>query len=252
MIPPTPDEAELAAQYDPAAAPRHVAIIMDGNGRWAHQRGLPRVAGHRAGAESVRAVIEACPPLGVRYLTLYTFSVENWKRPEREVSALMGLIERNLRQEGEELHALGAKVGAIGRLEQLPASLRQVLADIGRLTEKNDRIQVNLALNYGGRAEVVDACRALARQVAAGELAPEAIDEAAIAAHLYAPEVPDPDLMIRTAGEMRTSNYLLWEAAYTELYVTPVLWPDFRRPHLLAALAAYQGRERRFGGLRTG
>ena len=248
----TPDEAALLAQYDSARAPQHVAIIMDGNGRWAQQRGLPRVAGHRAGAESVRAVIEACPPLGIRYLTLYTFSAENWKRPAREVDALMQLIDRNLRQEAEELHAMGARVRVIGRQHELPDFLQATLRQMGEFTAGNDRVQVILAINYGGRAEITDACQALAAAAVAGELDPTAIDEQAVAARLYAPDVPDPDLLIRTAGEQRISNYLLWQAAYAELCFLPVLWPDFRRPHLLQALVEYQNRQRKFGGLPAG
>jgi len=244
-----PDQAALANRYDVAHAPQHVAIIMDGNGRWARRRGLPRVAGHRAGADNVRTIVEACPNLGVKYLTLYTFSVENWKRPRAEVRALMALLGRVLRREAAELHAQGVRVGAIGRLHELPAPVQRILQEVMDLTRGNTTLRLTLALNYGGRAEITDACRQIARRVAAGETAPEEISEDTISRHLYAPDLPDPDLLIRTAGEMRVSNYLLWEIAYSEFWVTDTLWPDFHAPHLLEALVAYQGRVRKFGGL---
>ncbi len=243
------DEAALLARYDPARAPAHIAVIMDGNGRWAQRRGQPRVAGHRAGAKAVRAVVDACDDFGVRHLTLYTFSVENWKRPRTEVRALMQLIEENLRREAAELHARHARVRAVGRLHELPASLQATLADIAALTADNEGLRLNLALNYGGRAEITDAARRLVEEALAGRLCADEITEQAVAARLYAPDTPDPDLMIRTAGEMRISNYLIWQAAYAELWVTDTLWPDFGRSHLLQAIVDYQRRDRKFGGL---
>jgi len=230
-------------------APHHVAIVMDGNGRWAQQRGLPRIEGHRVASESVRSVIEACPDLGVRVLTLYTFSAENWKRPAREVETIMKLIEENLRRELPGLHKKDVRLGAIGRVHELPASLQDTLGEAMSVTANNKQLTVNLALNYGGRAEVVDAARAIAEQVARNELKPSDIDEALFARFLYAPDFPDPDLLIRTGGEMRVSNYLLWQIAYTEIWVTPVLWPDFRREHFEQAIADYKQRQRRFGGV---
>lgn len=221
-----------ARRASAAPVPRHVAIIMDGNGRWARERGLPRIEGHRAAAEAIRSVIEACPPLGVEVLTLYTFSVENWRRPKREVDALMVLIEENLRREADELNEKGVSIRAVGRLQELPASLQAELGRVRKMTEKNRRLRLYLALNYGGRAEIADAVAAIARKIERGKLAAGDVSEELIAKHLYDPEMPDPDLLIRTAGEMRISNYLLWEIAYTEVWVTPVLWPDFRREHL--------------------
>lgn len=229
--------------------PHHVAIVMDGNGRWAQQRGLPRVEGHRVASQSVRSVIEACPQLGVRILTLYTFSAENWKRPAREVDAIMRLIEESLRRELPELHEKDVRIRAVGRVHELPASLQDMLGEAMSVTANNKRLTVNLALNYGGRAEVVDAAKAIAAKVATSELEPSDIDEALFARFLYAPDLPDPDLLIRTGGEMRVSNYLLWQIAYTEIWVTPVLWPDFRREHLEQAIADYRQRQRRFGGV---
>jgi len=243
-------QAERAQQegLDPQRMPAHIAIIMDGNGRWAKERGLPRVAGHRAGAESVRDVIEACASLGVGYLTLYTFSAENWRRSQREVAALMALIEENLRREIQELHQKGVRVRAIGRLGQLPASLQEELSRCVALTRENRRLNLNLAINYGGRAELVDAAVRVAEQVSQGELSAEEVDEDTYAQFLYTAGMPDPDLLIRTAGEMRVSNYLLWQIAYAEIWVTPVLWPEFRRQHLVEAIRDYQQRTRKFGG----
>ena len=229
--------------------PRHIAVIMDGNGRWAEQRSLPRLAGHQAGAESVRAVIEACGEIGIEALTLYTFSSENWTRPPGEVAGLMRLIAEKLRQELPELHEKQVRVQAMGRLEALPDFLQETLEDGRRLTAHNTGLRLNLAINYGGRAEIVDAAREISRAVANGELRVEDISEAVIARHLYAPNLPDPDVVIRTAGEMRVSNYLLWQIAYAEFVVVPTLWPDFRREHLLQALLEYQRRTRKFGGV---
>ena len=228
--------------------PIHVAVIMDGNGRWAKQRGLPRLRGHEEGAESVRAVMEACRKAGVRYLTLYAFSVENWRRPHSEIQGLMRLLVKFMREREAELHKHQIRLRLIGRIEDLPLYVRRVLARVVKATEGYRERELILALSYGGRAEIADAARAIARRVKAGELDPEDVDEALVAKHLYAPEVPDPDLMIRTSGEMRLSNFLLWELSYAELYVTDVLWPDFREREFLEAIEAYKQRHRRFGG----
>jgi undecaprenyl diphosphate synthase len=228
--------------------PQHIAIIMDGNGRWARARGLPRTEGHRRGDRSVRAMVEACGDLGIAHLTLYTFSAENWRRSATEVQGLMRLIEVVARREIQELHEKGVRVRVLGRQGELPASLRAELERDAALTHENRGLSLNLAINYGGRAEIVDAVRSLARRVQRGELDPDAITEKELSAALYLPDLPDPDLLIRTGGEYRLSNFLLWQSAYTELWVTETLWPDFGRPELMEALQAYEQRERRFGG----
>lgn len=243
-----PAKPSTASQDDPRT-PRHVAVIMDGNGRWAKQRGLPRSKGHEAGADSVRAIIRACRNHGVGYLTLYAFSLENWKRPQAEIRHLMTLLSRFMHGEEAELHKRRLRLRVIGRLNLLPASIRKDLERIMTETRTYNRGQLILALSYGARAEIVDAAKALAAQVRDGNLDPEAIDEARLARHLYAPDIPDPDLLIRTSGEMRVSNFLLWQISYAELYVTDVLWPDFREPHFAEALRAYAARKRRFGGV---
>lgn len=237
------------SELDRERMPRHIAIIMDGNGRWARSRGLPRIEGHRQGDTSVGEVIEACRDWGIQYLTLYTFSMENWRRSEEEVQALMLLIELVARREIDTLHQKDVRVRVMGRLDELPASLREELERDCERTRNNRGLNLILALNYGSRREIVDAARALAREAAAGRLRPEEINEARFAEALYLPGIPDPDLLIRTGGEMRVSNFLLWQAAYAELYVTPVLWPDFRRPHLAEAIQEFQQRERRFGAV---
>lgn len=229
--------------------PTHVAIIMDGNGRWAQRRGWPRIKGHQAGAESVREALRACRKYGVRYLTLYAFSVENWSRPAAEIRGLMHLLRRFLRKDEDELHAHRVRLRAIGRLQDLPEPVRQELQRVIKATESYTDWQLILALSYGGRAEIVDAVRKIARRIAAGELHPRSINEATIVQHLYAPDVPDPDLMIRTSGEMRLSNFLLWQLSYAELYFTDILWPDFREPHFREALEAFSRRQRRFGNI---
>jgi undecaprenyl diphosphate synthase len=230
--------------------PRHVAVIMDGNGRWARRRFLPRVAGHRAGRHSVRRTVTACTRLGIEVLTLYTFSQENWKRPPAEVQALWSFLEETLSAERDELARNGVRLTASGELELIPApALAALRATIAELAG-NDRLVVNLALAYGGRTEILHAVRETARRVAAGELAPEEIDEEVFRRGLYAPELPDPDLVIRTSGESRLSNFLIWQSAYSEFHVTPILWPDFRERDLLLAIADYQSRERRFGEVR--
>ena len=222
---------------------------MDGNGRWARERGLPRVEGHRASLQSIREVVSGCAEMGIGYLTLYTFSSENWRRPDAEVRALMALIEQTLRGELEELHANRVRIRQLGRRDRLPASLLAELDRAAAHTAGNPGLTLQLAIDYGGRQEIVDAAAALAAAVARGELKPEQLDEERLAGCLYCPDAPDPDLLIRTGGELRVSNYLLWQIAYTELYVTPVLWPDFRKAHLCEALLDYQARQRRFGGV---
>jgi undecaprenyl diphosphate synthase len=227
--------------------PRHVAIIMDGNGRWAEARGLSRNEGHRAGIESVRAVVRGAHELGIRTLTLYSFSLENWERPRAEVDELMRILERYLESELDEVHRNGIQVRAIGRLERLPASVRKRLDDAIERTRGNREMQLVFALSYGGRAEIVDAARKLMREAELGKLDPDRLDEKTFAAHLYDPELPDPDLLIRTGSESRLSNFLLWQIAYAEIHTTSVMWPDFRKGHLIEAMLDYQSRERRFG-----
>ena len=229
--------------------PNHVAVIMDGNGRWARRRGLPRTAGHLEGVKRAREIVRACGEKGIGVLTLYAFSTENWRRPAEEVGFLMRLFEESLEAEIEGLCQNNVVLRIIGRVEELPESVRQAARRGEEATAGNSGLVLNVALNYGGRAELVDAARRLARQVQAGELTPEAIDEAAFAGQLYTAGLPDPDLVIRPSGEQRLSNFLLWQAAYAELYLTPTLWPDFTREEFERALAAYSGRRRRFGAL---
>ena len=244
-IPPGSPDESTARQVDFARLPAHVAIIMDGNGRWAAQRHLPRVEGHRAGIDSVRDVVESSARLGIGVLTLYAFSVENWKRPRAEVSTLMRLLKRYLRLELSTLLKNNIRFRVIGRAEELSPDVRHEL-DIGaRQTAGNTGMQFNIALNYGGRAEIVDAAR---RAIAAGVPADE-LDEQRFGDFLYTAGQPDPDLLIRTSGEMRVSNFLLWQIAYSEIWVTETLWPDFRCRHLLDAIVAYQKRDRRYGGI---
>jgi len=248
----TPEHPDwpLAQAIDPERLPAHIAIIMDGNGRWARKRSLPRVAGHKAGIDPVRACVESCARLGLRALTLYAFSVENWKRPRSEVETLWRLLRIYLRKEMPKLLKNDIRLNAIGRLDGLPRTVRRELDDAIRQTEGNRGLCVNLAINYSGRAELVDAVNRLIEEARrAGDITRLTVDEAAIATRLYTAELPDPDLLIRTSGEMRISNFLLWQIAYAELYVTETLWPDFRQPDLLRAILAYQKRDRRFGGL---
>lgn len=227
--------------------PRHVAIIMDGNGRWATSRGLTRIEGHRRGKDSVRAIVEKAREIGIEYLTLYAFSSENWQRPAREVNALMQLLRRYLRSELAKMMRYEIRLRAIGNLRKLPPAVLAELRDVERKTAKNGRMTVQLAVSYGSREEIVRAARALARRVRDGEITPEQIGEDELSAALATADVPDPDLLIRTSGEMRLSNFLLWQLAYTELYVTDTLWPDFREKEFLQALADYKSRQRRFG-----
>jgi undecaprenyl diphosphate synthase len=232
-----------------ANIPQHVAMIMDGNGRWAKQRHLPRVEGHRQGAESVRAVVRAAGEAGIKYLTLYAFSVENWNRPKDEVETLMKYLARYLKNEIGELHRNNVRLEAIGQIYRLPEFVQEQLAKTKAALAKNNGLTLILALSYGGRTEIVEAVRNIATKVRQGKLEPAEITEQVIAQHLYTPHWPDPELLIRTSGELRVSNFLLWQISYAEFVVTPTLWPDFRRAELFAALEEYTRRHRRFGTL---
>jgi len=243
----------LAQSLDAARLPAHIAIIMDGNGRWAGQRRLPRVAGHKAGIGPVRSTVETCARMGVKALTLYAFSVENWKRPRHEVETLWRLLRYYLRQELPQLQRNDIRIQAIGRLEALPPQVRRELEAAVEATASNRGLLVNLAINYGGRAEIVDAVNSILEMARLeGSIGALRFDEELIATNLYTASCPDPDLLIRTSGEMRISNFLLWQIAYAELYVTDTLWPDFTRGDLLRAVLEYQKRDRRYGGLSAG
>ncbi|MCS7207860.1 MAG: isoprenyl transferase [Dehalococcoidia bacterium] len=225
--------------------PRHVAIIMDGNGRWATQRNLPRLEGHRAGTENVRRVVQAFADRGVRYLTLYAFSTENWSRPKEEVQGLLDLLEATIQREGKALHKEKVRIRHLGRLDRLPPSLQQAIREVLALTAHNDGFTLSVALDYGGRDEIVSAVRRIVQD----GIPPEQVDEVLFARYLYTADLPDPDLIIRTAAEQRLSNFLLWQAAYSEFYFTPTLWPDFNEEEVARALEAYAHRQRRYGGL---
>jgi len=227
--------------------PRHIAVIMDGNGRWAESRRLGRIRGHRRGVEAAREVVRGCSELGIGTLTLYTFSKENWSRPKKEVDMLMGFLESHLKSEASMMMEKGIRFRAIGNIGDLPESVIKVIRDLEAETAANTGMLLQLALSYSAREEITEACKAIAQKVAGGELSAEDISEETIEAALYTSGVPDPDLLIRTSGEIRLSNFMLWQVAYTEFYVTDVLWPDFKREHLLEAIRCYQGRERRFG-----
>jgi undecaprenyl diphosphate synthase len=248
----TPDTLDRlqAAGLDPAQMPHHVAVIMDGNGRWAQQRGLPRIEGHRRGVQSVRSTIEECCRLGIGQLTLYCLSVENWKRPQAEIDFLMALLHEYLLAERAEIMEQNIRFSTIGRRSELPDSVLREIDENIRLSQNNTGMSLCLAINYGGRSELVDAVRGLAQQVQAGTLDPDNIDEVTIADALYTAGMPDPDLLIRTAGEMRVSNFLLWQISYAELWVTDKCWPEFDAATLQEALRDYSGRVRRFGGLK--
>jgi undecaprenyl diphosphate synthase len=247
-VPADSPEAALARQVDFARLPTHVAIIMDGNGRWAALRHLPRVQGHQAGIDAVRDVVETSARVGIEVLTLYAFSVENWKRPRSEVSMLMSLLKRYLRLELQTLLRNNIRFQVIGRSEELEPEVLEELHAAERETQANTGMLFNIALNYGGRAEIVDAVR----RILAEGAKPDEIDERKFSEYLYTAGQPDPDLLIRTSGEMRVSNFLLWQIAYAEIWVTDTLWPDFRCQHLLEALVAYQKRDRRYGGIKPG
>lgn len=236
-------EKYLFRKIDKNKLPQHVAIIMDGNGRWAKKRHLPRIVGHRAGVKSIRPIVEASAELGIKYLTLYAFSVENWRRPREEVNGLMNLFEEMIRKEGDRLHSEDVRLNAIGRIDELPERVSSLLKEYMELTRKNDKLILTLALNYGGRAEIIDAVN---KAIKRGK---RFLKEEDFFKFLYDSTLPDPDLLIRTSGEMRVSNFLLWQIAYTEFWITPVLWPDFRKHHFYQAIVDYQKRKRRFGGV---
>jgi len=240
-------EIELRDQLDLTSLPRHIAIIMDGNGRWAAQRGLPRIAGHKEGLRALQDVMEIGHELTIPYITIYAFSQENWNRPHSEIRLLMGLLEQYLRQERQRFQERHVRFLPIGRLEQLPSPVRSLVLEVAEETRHLTRRTLAVALSYGGRAEIVDAARKIAIEVQMGSLTPDQIDESLFEQHLSTWGLPDPDLLIRTSGEARISNFLPWQIAYTELYFTKTLWPDFRRCETLLALLAYQKRERRFG-----
>ena len=242
-------KTSLKLQLDLASLPAHVAIIMDGNGRWAQQRGLPRVAGHTAGIKSVRTVVETSRELGLRHLTLYAFSSENWKRPRREVTTLMRLLSSYLRDELENLDKHGIRLETIGHPEIMPKYVQRELDRTRERTKNNTEMVLNLALSYGSRAEIVEAAQQIVRDVQQDELDPADLNETCFASYLQTRGLPDPDLVIRTSGEFRVSNFLLWQLSYAELYITDVYWPDFREEDLYAALLDYQRRQRRFGGV---
>ncbi|AQS59354.1 isoprenyl transferase [Desulforamulus ferrireducens] len=245
----TDDEKTLLQSIDRSRLPQHIAIIMDGNGRWAQRRGMPRSLGHRAGVESLRNIVKLCSELGVKVLTCYAFSTENWKRPQDEVSYLMDLLVEYLQKELDELHSEGVRVNAIGRIGELPNQPQEALKAAMEKTAGNTGLLLNLALNYGGRAEITDAVIKIAHSLNNKQLKIEEINEKVIAQYLYTSGMPDPELLIRPSGDFRISNFLLWQLAYTEFWLTHVMWPDFKRIHLLQAILDYQRRERRFGGI---
>lgn len=244
------NEQQLLESLKPELLPKHIAIIMDGNGRWANARGLPRMAGHRKGMESLKTIVRFCGELGISVLTVYAFSTENWKRPNEEVDGLMGLLVEYIQKELAELHQQGVKVRTIGDVTRLPAAAQSALAGAKSQTSNNQGLILNIALNYGSRLEIIKAVQGIAEQVKNGRLTVEDINERVFTDQLYTAGLPDPDLLIRSSGEMRISNFMLWQIAYTELWVSPVLWPDFGRIHLLQALCDYQERDRRYGGIK--
>ncbi len=243
----TPIEEELRARIDPQRVPQHVAIIMDGNGRWASRQGELRVVGHTHGVRSVRETLVAATEIGVKYLTLYAFSTENWNRPQAEVEALMDLLVNTLMSEMESLHENGVRLNTIGDTDSLPATCRATLQKAIQQTAKNDRVTLTLALSYSSRWELLRAARSIAQDIKDGRLSMHDVNEPLVDARLSTAGMPDPELLIRTSGEQRISNFLLWQIAYAELWFTPVLWPDFRKEHLFQAVLDYQNRERRFG-----
>ena len=247
FIEPGSEEELLVNQLDLSRVPRHVAVIMDGNGRWAKKRKLPRIEGHRAGAKSVQEAVETCARFGVRFLTLYAFSKENWKRPKQEVKILWRLLEDYLKKEDKVLVKKNFRLIAIGQRKGIPAKVRSELERVEKLTRHNDNLTVILALNYGGRSEIVDAVKKI---VKVRGLDIESLDEKEFSRYLYAAHIPDPDLLIRTSGELRISNFLLWQIAYSEIWITAEFWPNFRKKHMLQAFIEYQKRERRFGDIR--
>ena len=237
---------------DPNKLPEHVAIIMDGNGRWAKKRSISRVRGHQQGAEAVRKIVRTNREIGIPWLTLYAFSEENWKRPKREIGALMKLLKRFLKGELEEMQENGIRLQSIGRIEKLPEDTREILLDVMDQTASNKDMVLTLALSYGGRQEILDAIRKIGAEIERGQISADEISEQLISNSLYSSEMPDPELLIRTSGEYRVSNFLLWQIAYTEIYITPTLWPDFGRDEYIEAIQNFQRRERRFGGTQEG
>ncbi|MBN2071936.1 MAG: isoprenyl transferase [Candidatus Krumholzibacteriota bacterium] len=244
-------ENEIEALKKTKGLPEHIAIIMDGNGRWARKRKLPRIAGHRSGRESVRTTVQTCARIGIPVLSLYTFSLENWNRPAGEVKALMSFLRRVLESEFLELDKNNIQLRAMGRLDLLPKSTKKVLDETIEKLSRNDGMILNLCLSYSGRAEIVDSVKGIARDLIEGKIQVDSIDETLFRQYLYSPDLPDPDLLIRSSGELRISNFLLWQIAYSEIFVTDVLWPDFREEHLLKAINEYLCRDRRFGGLKS-
>ena len=245
------DVHAAAAGLDPTRLPAHVAIIMDGNGRWAKKRMLNRVKGHEKGADTVRMIVRASRELGIAVVTLYAFSTENWQRPETEVSALMMLLRRFLKSEKQEMLDNNIRLKAIGQIERLPESVGGLLQETMQATAENSGMVLNLALSYGARSEIVRMVRQVSAAAVAGSIRPDSIDEETVASHLYTHNIPDPDLLIRTSGEMRISNFLLWQIAYAEIYITDTLWPDFNRDEYIGILEDYQGRDRRFGNVKS-
>ncbi|KYH35803.1 isoprenyl transferase [Clostridium tepidiprofundi DSM 19306] len=239
----------LESQTDKDLMPRHVAIIMDGNGRWAKKRNLPRTVGHRAGVETIREIVKECSNLGIKYLTLYAFSTENWKRPKEEVTTLMKLLSEYLKNEFEELNRNNVVINHIGDISKLPSVCQKELSIAYEKTKYNTGLVLNLALNYGGRNEIVDAVKKISRDISEGRLIIDDIDESIINDYIYTSGMPDPELIIRTSGEIRLSNFLIWQSAYSELYFTDILWPDFNKTNLKEAILDYQKRHRRFGGV---
>ena len=246
FIKPGSEEESLVNQLDLSRLPRHVAVIMDGNGRWAKKKKLPRIEGHRAGSKSVREIVEASARLGIKFLSLYAFSKENWKRPKKEVTTLWRLLENYLKKEDKVLVENQFRLRVIGERDAIPVSVRKELERVEELTKDFNRLTIILALNYGGRDEIVDAVKRIARDK---DCDVESLDEEKFARYLYTNNIPDPDLLVRTSGELRVSNFLLWQIAYSEIWITPVFWPDFRKKQLLQALVEYQKRERRFGDI---
>lgn len=244
----TESDKKLQEQVvDGGSIPEHIAIIMDGNGRWAQTKGNVRIFGHKAGVDSVRDVTESCAQLGVKHLTLYAFSTENWNRPSIEVSGLMKILVQSLRDEADRLHENNIKFVTIGQIERLPKKCQEQIKEVTELTKDNDRFQLCLALSYSGRWDITEAVKKISHRIKSGELSPDDINDDLISSHLSTAETPDPDLIIRTSGEYRISNFLLWQLAYSELYITKTYWPDFRRDELYEAIKSYQGRDRRYG-----
>ena len=242
------DMREDLEKIDPKRIPKHIAIIMDGNGRWAKKRSLPRTAGHKAGIEALRDVIKMCSKLNVQYLTLYAFSTENWKRPQEEVSSLMNLLVYYLRNEIQELNGNNVRINTIGDISKLPETALTEIESAQKLTRKNRGLTVNIALNYGGRLEIINAVKEICMKVVNKEITVEQIDETYFSHHLYTKDIPDPDLVIRPSGELRISNFLLWQIAYSEFWFSKIFWPDFNGKYLIKAILDYQGRDRRYGG----